>query len=202
MFDIYDIILKAKSARATDIHLSVNNPPIIRVDGYLVRMQGYPALTGNDLTSIIEHLLGDSDVEGRNKETDFSFGFEDVRIRANLYYERGNPALALRIITKKIRTFEELGIPIVLKDFCDKDSGLVIVTGPTGSGKSTTLAAMIDYINSKYAYHIITIEDPIEYVFENKNSLIHQRELGRDTQSFSDGLKYALRQDPDIILVG
>ncbi|HON04123.1 MAG TPA: type IV pilus twitching motility protein PilT [Fervidobacterium sp.] len=202
MFDIYDIILKAKSARATDIHLSVNNPPIIRVDGYLVRMQGYPALTGNDLTSIIEHLLGDSDIENRNKETDFSFGFEDVRIRANLYYERGNPALALRIITKKIRTFEELGIPIVLKDFCDKDSGLVIVTGPTGSGKSTTLAAMIDYINSKYAYHIITIEDPIEYVFENKNSLIHQRELGRDTQSFSDGLKYALRQDPDIILVG
>ncbi len=202
MFDIYDIILKAKSARATDIHLSVNNLPIIRVDGYLVRMQGYPALTGNDLTGIIEHLLGDSDIEGRNKETDFSFGFEDVRIRANLYYERGNPALALRIITKKIRTFEELGIPTVLRDFCDKDSGLVIVTGPTGSGKSTTLAAMIDYINSKYAYHIITIEDPIEYVFENKNSLIHQRELGRDTQSFSDGLKYALRQDPDIILVG
>ncbi|HOK33772.1 MAG TPA: type IV pilus twitching motility protein PilT [Fervidobacterium sp.] len=202
MFDIYDIILKAKSARATDIHLSVNNPPIIRVDGYLLRMQGYPAFTVNDLNSIIEHLLGDSDIENRNKETDFSFGFEDVRIRANLYYERGNPALALRIITKKIRTFEELGIPIVLKDFCDKDSGLVIVTGPTGSGKSTTLAAMIDYINSKYAYHIITIEDPIEYVFENKNSLIHQRELGRDTQSFSDGLKYALRQDPDIILVG
>ncbi|HOV53151.1 MAG TPA: type IV pilus twitching motility protein PilT [Fervidobacterium sp.] len=202
MFDIYDIILKAKSARATDIHLSVNNPPIIRVDGYLLRMQGYPALTVNDLNSIIEHLLGDSDIENRNKETDFSFGFEDVRIRANLYYERSNPALALRIITKKIRTFEELGIPIVLRDFCDKDSGLVIVTGPTGSGKSTTLAAMIDYINSKYAYHIITIEDPIEYVFENKNSLIHQRELGRDTQSFSDGLKYALRQDPDIILVG
>lgn len=202
MFDVYDIILKAKSARATDIHLSVNNPPIIRVDGYLVRMQGYPTLTGNDISNIIEHLLGDSDVEGRDKETDFSFGFEDVRIRANLYYERGNPALALRIITKKIRTFEELGIPTVLRDFCDKDSGLVIVTGPTGSGKSTTLAAMIDYINSKYAYHIITIEDPIEYVFENKNSLIHQRELGRDTQSFSDGLKYALRQDPDIILVG
>jgi len=202
MFDIYDIILKAKSARATDIHLSVNNPPIIRVDGYLLRMQGYPALTVNDLNSIIEHLLGDSDIENRNKETDFSFGFEDVRIRANLYYERSNPALALRIITKKIRTFEELGIPTVLRDFCDKDSGLVIVTGPTGSGKSTTLAAMIDYINSKYAYHIITIEDPIEYVFENKNSLIHQRELGRDTQSFSDGLKYALRQDPDIILVG
>lgn len=125
-----------------------------------------------------------------------------MRVRANLYYERGSPALALRLITKRIRTFEELGLPPILKDFCDRDSGLLIITGPTGSGKSTTLAAMIEYINTTYAYHIITIEDPIEYVFENKNSLIHQREVGRDTESFYDGLKYALRQDPDIILVG
>jgi len=203
MINIYDIILKAKSARATDIHLSVNNPPIIRIDGFLVRMQGYLPLSEQDISYTVEQLIGEYKIENKSaRETDFSFGFEDVRIRANLYYERGKPALALRIITKRIRTFEELGIPTILKDFCDKDSGLVIVTGPTGSGKSTTLAAMIDYINSKYAYHIITIEDPIEYVFENKNSLIHQRELGRDTHSFSDGLKYALRQDPDIILVG
>jgi len=154
------------------------------------------------LKEALEQLLSENGVSAESMETDFSFGFQDVRIRANLYYERGNPAIALRIITKKIRTFEELGLPQILRDFCDRDTGLVIVTGPTGSGKSTTLAAMIDYINSKYAYHIITIEDPIEYVFENKNSLIHQREVGRDTEEFADALKYALRQDPDIILVG
>ncbi len=202
MLDIYDVINKAKSARATDIHISVGNPPIIRVDGFLSRMQGYQPLSSEDVSYAVKSLLESEDIMADSKETDFSFGFQDVRIRANLYYERGNPALALRIITKRIRTFEELGLPSILRDFCDRDTGLVIVTGPTGSGKSTTLAAMIDYINSKYAYHIITIEDPIEYVFENKNSLIHQREIGRDTESFADGLKYALRQDPDIILVG
>ncbi|MGQ9856778.1 MAG: type IV pilus twitching motility protein PilT [Fervidobacterium sp.] len=202
MLDIYDVINKAKSARATDIHISTGNPPIIRVDGFLSRMQGYQPLSAEDVSYAVKSLLESEDVIADSKESDFSFGFQDVRVRANLYYERGNPALALRIITKRIRTFEELGLPSVLRDFCDRDTGLVIVTGPTGSGKSTTLAAMIDYINSKYAYHIITIEDPIEYVFENKNSLIHQREIGRDTESFADGLKYALRQDPDIILVG
>jgi len=202
MVDIYEIINKAKSARATDVHISVGNPPIIRVDGYLTKMQGYSPLSYGEVKEIVTRLLEEHDIMSRNKEVDFSFGFEDVRIRANLYYERGNPALALRIITKRIRTFEELGLPTTIRDFCDRDTGLIIITGPTGSGKSTTLAAMVDYINSKYAYHIITIEDPIEYVFENKNSLIHQREVGRDTESFADGLKYALRQDPDIILVG
>ncbi|AFG34890.1 pilus retraction protein PilT [Fervidobacterium pennivorans DSM 9078] len=202
MVDIYEIISKAKNARATDVHISVGNPPIIRVDGYLTKMQGYSPLSYGEVKEIVTRLLEEHDIMSHNKEVDFSFGFEDVRIRANLYYERGNPALALRIITKRIRTFEELGLPTTIRDFCDRDTGLIIITGPTGSGKSTTLAAMVDYINSKYAYHIITIEDPIEYVFENKNSLIHQREVGRDTESFADGLKYALRQDPDIILVG
>jgi len=202
MLNIYEIINKAKSLRATDIHLSVDNPPVIRVDGFLSKMQGYQPITKVELKEALEQLLSENGVSAESMETDFSFGFQDVRIRANLYYERGNPVIALRIITKKIRTFEELGLPQILRDFCDRDTGLVIVTGPTGSGKSTTLAAMIDYINSKYAYHIITIEDPIEYVFENKNSLIHQREVGRDTEEFADALKYALRQDPDIILVG
>ncbi|MGB9615233.1 MAG: type IV pilus twitching motility protein PilT [Fervidobacterium sp.] len=202
MLNIYELISKAKNLRATDIHLSVGNPPIIRIDGFLTKMQGYTPITNIEFKKALEDLLMEQGVSPEGLEKDFSFGFEDVRIRANLYYERGNPALALRIITKKIRTFEELGLPSVLKEFCERDTGLIIVTGPTGSGKSTTLAAMIDYINSKYAYHIITIEDPIEYVFENKNSLIHQREIGRDTESFVDALKYALRQDPDIILVG
>ncbi|MEN3043373.1 MAG: type IV pilus twitching motility protein PilT [Fervidobacterium sp.] len=202
MISIYEIISKAKNLRATDIHLSVDNPPIIRVDGFLSKIQGYQPITKVELRQAIEQLLTENGITTDSMETDFSFGFQDVRIRANLYYERGNPAIALRIITKKIRTFDELGLPPILKEFCDRDTGLIIVTGPTGSGKSTTLAAMIDYINSKYAYHIITIEDPIEYVFENKNSLIHQREVGRDTEEFADALKYALRQDPDIILVG
>ncbi len=202
MLNIYEIISKAKNMRASDVHLSVGNPPIVRVDGFLSRMQGYPAIEKSDLKEAIKHLMIEEGITTEDLEVDFSFGFEDIRIRANLYYERSNPTLALRIITKKIRTFEELGLPPVLREFCERDTGLIIVTGPTGSGKSTTLAAMVDYINSKYAYHIITIEDPIEYVFENKNSLIHQREVGKDTESFADALKYALRQDPDIILVG
>ncbi|ODN30699.1 type IV pilus twitching motility protein PilT [Fervidobacterium thailandense] len=202
MIDVYDIIQKAKHARATDVHLSVGNPPVLRIDGFLSRMQGYPPVSSEDILGFVESILHSRTKVKEKMEVDFSFGFQDLRVRANLYYERGNPALALRLITKRIRTFEELGLPPILKDFCDRDSGLLIITGPTGSGKSTTLAAMIEYINTTYAYHIITIEDPIEYVFENKNSLIHQREVGRDTESFYDGLKYALRQDPDIILVG
>ncbi len=200
--DIGEIIGKAKSMRASDIHISVGLPPVVRVDGYLIKMDGYKPLTPQDIEEAVDILLAENELKKSGREQDFSFTYEDARIRANLYYERGNPALALRIITKKIRTVDELGLPEILKDFCERDTGLVLVTGPTGSGKSTTLAAMIDYINTKYAYHIITIEDPIEYVFENKQSVIHQRELGKDTDSFADGLKYALRQDPDIILVG
>uniref|UniRef100_A0A7C5RJX2 Type IV pilus twitching motility protein PilT n=1 Tax=Fervidobacterium thailandense TaxID=1008305 RepID=A0A7C5RJX2_9BACT len=202
MIDVYEIIQKAKQARATDVHLSVGNPPVLRIDGFLSRMQGYPPINAEDILGFVDSILHSRTKVKEKMEIDFSFGFQDLRVRANLYYEKGNPALALRLITKRIRTFEELGLPPILKDFCDRDSGLLIITGPTGSGKSTTLAAMIEYINTTYAYHIITIEDPIEYVFENKNSLIHQREVGRDTESFYDGLKYALRQDPDIILVG
>ncbi len=200
--DIGEVIGKAKSMRASDIHISVGLPPVVRVDGYLIKMDGYKPLTPHDIEEAIDILLAENELKKTDREQDFSFTYEDARIRANLYYERGNPALALRIITKKIRTVDELGLPEILKDFCERDTGLVLVTGPTGSGKSTTLAAMIEFINTKYAYHIITIEDPIEYVFENKQSVIHQRELGKDTDSFADGLKYALRQDPDIILVG
>ncbi|MFN6992338.1 MAG: type IV pili twitching motility protein PilT, partial [Fervidobacterium sp.] len=132
MINIYEIISKAKEQRATDIHLSVGNPPIIRVDGFLAKMQGYPQLTLSDFREAISNLLMENGVHSDKMEVDFSFGFQDVRIRANLYYERGNPALALRIITKRIRTFEELGLPSILKEFCDRDTGLVIITGPTG----------------------------------------------------------------------
>ncbi|QTA37398.1 type IV pilus twitching motility protein PilT [Thermosipho ferrireducens] len=200
--NIREIILKAKELRASDIHLSVGMPPIARVDGNLTKIQGFSIISREELEEALDAMLSELEVDKGAKEIDFSFSIEDLRIRANLYYERKNPALALRLITKRIRSIEELKLPSLLKDFAERDHGLVLVAGPTGSGKSTTLAAMIEHINNRFAKHIITIEDPIEYVFESKRCLIHQREVGTDTNSFSAGLKYALRQDPDVILVG
>jgi twitching motility protein PilT len=202
VLDLRGIILKAKQMRASDIHLSVGLTPIARVDGKLVKIPGFPPVEAHDLLETVENIFEQYEIPRKSKEVDFSFPLEDLRIRGNLYYERRNPALALRLITKKIRTIEELGLPHILSTFAEKDLGLILVAGPTGSGKSTTLAALIDHINNGFAKHIITIEDPIEYVFENKKSLIHQREVGTDTESFADGLKYALRQDPDVILIG
>ncbi|MCD6545802.1 MAG: type IV pilus twitching motility protein PilT [Thermotogae bacterium] len=204
VIDIRKLILEAYRMEASDVHLSVGTPPIFRIYGKLRKHSEIPPLSNEELTQSIQLLLKDLGLNLKDKkELDFSFGIEDlIRVRANVYYERKNIAAALRIITKNIRSFDELGLPSILKDFCDRDRGLVLVAGPTGSGKSTTLAAMIDYINSRRPVHIITIEDPIEYLFENKMALVHQRELGMDTESFADGLKYSLRQDPDVILVG
>ncbi|MBO8140320.1 MAG: type IV pilus twitching motility protein PilT [Thermosipho sp. (in: Bacteria)] len=202
MLDLKKIILKGKQMRASDIHLTVGLAPIARVDGKLVKIPGFLPVDAHDLMEAVESIFAEYGIKRKAKEIDFSFPLEDLRIRANFYSERRNPALALRLITKKIRTIDELGLPQILKTFAEKDHGLVLVAGPTGSGKSTTLAALIDHINNRYAKHVITIEDPIEYVFETNRSLIHQREVGTDTESFADGLKYALRQDPDVILVG
>lgn len=202
--DIKKLIIDAYRMEASDVHLSVGVPPMLRIYGKLKRFNGIPAFTREDLTKSIQLLLDELEIDSKGKkETDFSFGIKDlIRVRANVFYERKNIAAALRIITKNIRSFDELGLPSILREFCDRDRGLILVAGPTGSGKSTTLAAMIDYINSRRPVHIITIEDPIEYLFESKVALIHQRELGSDTKSFADGLKYSLRQDPDVILVG
>ncbi len=205
MLDIFAIISDAFNKRASDVHLSVGCNPVYRINGLLELQKNFPVINERGLLESIERLFEKIDFHGfeNKREIDFAFDVgEEIRVRGNLYYERRKPALALRLITKKIRTFEELGLPTILKELTERDSGLILVAGPTGSGKSTTLAAMIDYINSNYAYHIITIEDPIEYVFVNKKSIVHQRELGQDTKSFYDGLKYALRQDPDVILVG
>ena len=203
--DLRPLVVHAHSLRATDVHLSHGIYPHFRIDGELVPQEKYGEISGSEIEQATRDLFDDLGLEfdKKKREIDFSFTVAgQIRIRGNFYYERGEPALALRLIPRKIRSIDELGLPPVIKDIADQDFGLIIVTGPTGSGKSTTIAAMIDYLNERYAYHIITIEDPIEYIFDNKRSIIHQRELGRDTMSFTDGLKYALRQDPDVILVG
>ncbi len=201
--DLKKLIMTAYRMGASDVHLSVGVPPMFRIFGKLQPYKEFPEFNNKDLEESLMALLSELGIKPKGLEHDFSFGIGNIiRVRGNVYYERRSIAAAFRIITKKIRTLEELNLPSILGDFVRRDRGLILVAGPTGSGKSTTLAAMIDIINSERPAHIITIEDPIEYIFENKLSLIHQRELGIDTKSFSDGLKYALRQDPDVIFVG
>ena len=188
---------------ASDVHLSVGMPPIFRVYGKLIPQKFYEPYDHEELEIMLNDLLATIDMNFTKRELDFSFGLEKLaRVRGNVFLERGNIAAAFRLITYNIRNFSELGLPPILSDFADRANGIVLIAGPTGSGKSTTLAAMIDKVNSERPVHIITIEDPIEYIFQSKKALVHQRQLGCDTNSFSDGLKYALRQDPDVILVG
>lgn len=189
---------------ASDLHISMGLPPVIRVDGKLVRTD-YPPLTKEDTQRLIFSMLTNEQrrVLEQNWELDCSYGVSGLgRFRVNVYKDRGNYAAALRSITSNIPTFEQLGLPPIVKEIAERPRGLVLVTGPTGSGKSTTLAAMIDHINSTRAEHILTIEDPIEFVHTSKRSVIHQRELGQDTRSFNNALRAALREDPDVILVG
>ncbi len=201
--DIIQLLLEAYSMNASDVHLSAGVPPIFRIYGDLSPQTSYEPYTSEELMKIIDELLRSVQVLFNKKEVDFSFSLKDVaRVRANVFFERGNVAAAFRLITYKIRKLDELDLPETLSDFANHASGIVLIAGPTGSGKSTTLAAMIDKVNEDRPVHIITIEDPIEYIFRSKKALIHQRQLGSDTESFTDGLKYALRQDPDVILVG
>ena len=189
---------------ASDLHISMGLPPVIRVDGKLVRTD-YPPLTKEDTQRLIFSMLTNEQrrMLEQNWELDCSYGVSGLgRFRVNVYKDRGNYAAALRSITSNIPTFDQLGLPVIVKEIAERPRGLVLVTGPTGSGKSTTLAAMIDHINSTRAEHILTIEDPIEFVHTSKRSVIHQRELGQDTRSFNNALRAALREDPDVILVG
>lgn len=190
---------------ASDLHLQVGLPPILRIDGKLAPVQSAPVLT-EELTNRLIFSTLDSvqrEILMKDKEFDYSFAFGDIaRFRVNAFNERGNLAAAFRLIPTKIPTIDELGMPQVVSTFADYPRGLVLVTGPTGSGKSTTLAALINKINSEKSRHIITIEDPVEFTHKSKRSLIAQREVHYDTFSFSRALRSALREDPDVVLLG
>lgn len=196
-----DVIRK----RASDLHLQVGLPPMLRIDGSLTPIAGQPVLDEEKIEKLVFAIL-DQDQQQillKDKEFDFSFAFGDLgRFRVNAFHERGNLAAALRLIPNEIKTVSELGMPQVVNDFANYPRGLVLVTGPTGSGKSTTLAALIDKINTEKSHHIITIEDPIEFTHKSKKSVIVQREVHYDTYSFSAALRSSLRQDPDVVLIG
>ncbi|MFQ5735258.1 MAG: type IV pilus twitching motility protein PilT [Thermodesulfobacteriota bacterium] len=188
----------------SDLHVAAGSPPRVRVDGRLTPMSG-PALNGVITRQLCYSILTDVQKHKfeEENELDFSFGIKGLsRFRGNLFVQRGTVAGVFRTIPFKILSFQELGLPPILEDICKKPRGLVLVTGPTGSGKSTTLASMIEKINSERPEHIITIEDPIEYLHNSKVALVNQREVGYDTFAFKKALKYILRQDPDVVLLG
>lgn len=189
---------------ASDLHLTVGSPPAVRVDGKLIRLQ-HDVLTPDDTKKLAYSIMNEKQrlKFETSSELDLSFGIENLsRFRCNVFMQRGNVSVALRQIPYKVKSFDELGLPKVVSEFAGLPRGLVLVTGPTGSGKSTTLAAIIDKINCERQCHIITVEDPIEYLHRHKSSIINQREVYSDTQSFASALKYALREDPDVVLVG
>lgn len=190
---------------ASDLHITVGVPPTLRIDGALKPFPNIQPLTEQEVEKLIYSVVDDiqKEILLKDMEVDFSFAFGDVaRFRANAFHQKGNLGLALRLIPTKIRTVEELGMPDILNKFTEIPRGLVLVTGPTGSGKSTTLAAMVDRINENRSDHIITIEDPIEYTHAHKKSVIEQREVHYDTRSFAAALRSALREDPDVVLIG
>jgi twitching motility protein PilT len=188
----------------TDLHISTNSPPQIRVDGKMIPLQ-VPPMTPAETKALIYSILTDAQKYRfeENLELDLSFGVKGLaRFRANVFFQRGAVSGAFRTIPWEIKSFKELGLPEVVSNLCERPRGLILVTGPTGSGKSTTLAAMMDKINSERHEHIVTIEDPIEYLHSHKRCLVNQRELHADTRSFPDALRAALRQDPDVVLIG
>ncbi|MBP9761624.1 type IV pilus twitching motility protein PilT [Candidatus Saccharibacteria bacterium] len=191
--------------KASDLHIQVGLPPMLRVDGALAPVAGADILTEETVESLIFAILDEDQKQIllKDKEFDFSFAFGDLgRFRVNAFHERGNLAAALRLIPNEMLTIEQLGLPPITAKFAEYPRGLVLVTGPTGSGKSTSLAALIHKINMEQAKHIITIEDPIEYTHRSKKSVIVQREVHYDTYSFSAALRSSLREDPDVVLIG
>lgn len=204
MKKIDELLKTAFLEKASDLHISVDSPPILRVHGELIRLGTVP-LTDEETRKYARRLIGDKnwDLFLEQNELDFSYYLKGVsRYRINAFKQKGSISIAARTIPTTIPSIESLNMPSILNQLAEKPQGLILVTGPTGSGKSTTLAAMIDYVNRNTKKHIITLEDPIEYIHDHQKSVVQQREIGFDTKDFSNGLRAALRQDPDIILVG
>src|SRR4051794_24053469 len=205
MFDIDSALRTLVERGGSDLHVKVGVPPTVRLQGELTHLEGFPALTSEDTADALDHIA-----EARSKEefeqageADFSYAIRGLsRFRVNAFKQRGTISIVCRAIPFKIRSVEELGLPDVVRGLAEEQRGIILVTGTTGSGKSTTLAAMIDHINQTRAAHIITLEDPIEYLHEDKNSIVNQREVGFDTVGFGRAMKRVLRQDPDVILIG
>lgn len=204
MMTLAEMLQKVMQSGGSDLHLVTNSPPQMRVDGEL-RPMDLACLTPADTKRLAYSVLTDTQKHQFEEkwEIDFSFGIKDLcRFRGNVFTQRGAVGAVFRVIPFEIKTFEALGLPAVVERLCDKPRGLILVTGPTGSGKSTTLAAMIDKINRDRHEHILTIEDPIEFIHSHKTCIVNQREVGSDTHSFADALRVALREDPDVVLIG
>jgi len=204
MITLQQLLEEMIQKKASDLHITAGVPPVFRIDGELMQ-SSHDVLTLEMTQSLAYSILNDRQKKRfeMEQELDLSFGVQGLsRFRGNVFLQRGNVAMALRTIPWEIRTFADLGLPPVAAELASKPRGLVLVTGPTGSGKSTTLATMIDKVNSERRAHILTVEDPIEYMHRHKKSIVNQRQLEADTKSFENALKYVLRQDPDVVLVG
>ncbi len=202
--NIKDIFSAAIKNNASDVHLVVGLKPVLRIDGSLVTLKKFSKIANKDLLQSISSILREEQKEKflSKKDLDLGYSSGDIRFRVNIHHEKGHVGLAARVIKDIMPTLESIGMPPSINDILDNGNGLVLVTGPTGCGKSTTLAAMVNYINNNHARKVITLEDPIEYVFKSNKSIIIQRQLGTDIPSFASGLKHALRQDPNVIMVG
>jgi twitching motility protein PilT len=203
--DIFHLVNLAVAKGASDLHLLIDSPPIFRIDGLIQPIADIPALTSEDIDQAFIQITSDKERADFHRclELDFGYTIPDVgRLRCNAAKQRGTISLTMRLIPLVIPSIDELGLPAVCQQLVLKPRGLVVVSGPSGSGKSTTLAAMIDYLNGMESRSVVTIEDPIEYIYANEKCIITQRELGGDTLSFAEALKHILRQDPDVILVG
>jgi twitching motility protein PilT len=204
-FDFASVLSGMVEARASDVHLTAGSPPVMRLRGKISPVEGFEPLTGQQTRDVVYSVLNDDQRKRfeNNRQLDFAYAIPGIaRFRVNCYFQRGSISAAFRFVPQEIPTLESLALPQILQEFTRKPRGFVLVTGPTGSGKSTSLAAMIDVINQEREDHILTIEDPIEFLHRHKRSIVNQREIGADAEDFSLALKAALRQDPDVILVG
>ncbi len=203
--DFADVLMEVVSRRASDLHITAGAPPMVRVRGRLTPLDGYPTLTPTDTREIVYSILSNAQRQKLENHWQLDFAYQipgAARFRVNAYFQRSALGAAFRLIPFEVVPLETLGLPPVVADFANRPRGLVLVTGPTGSGKSTTLASLIDVINQSREEHIMTIEDPIEFLHQHKKCIVNQRELGSDATTFAEALKAALRQDPDVILVG